>query len=405
MNPIEKSTAFEEIMEEVIDNGTDGILPAMKLLFDFAMRQERVEFLKAAPYERSESRLGYANGYKPKTIHTRMGPMTVEIPQVRGLQFYPKSLEKGCRSERALKLAIAEMYVKGVSTRKVTKITEQLCGFNISSGQVSRLSQAMDKELDAFRNRPLGSFSYVHLDARYEKARYGGIVRDLAVFVAVGIQPGKPRELIGISASLSEAEVHWNAFLRSLKDRGLKDVKLITGDDHGGLKEARKDVFGSVPYQRCQFHLQQNGQSYVPRRNLKKPLASILRSIFNSPNKEIAMMLVKDAVKTYGDVAPEWTAWLEDNIEEGLTVFAFPEEHRRRIRTTNGLERLNREIKRRTRVASLFPNPESCLRLVTAIVQEIHEEWCTGKIYLSIPENENNLNENPVNPFYRKKVA
>ena len=138
MNPIEKTTAFEGIMEEVIDNGTDGILPAMKLLFDFAMQQERASFLKADPYERSKERLGYANGYKPKTIHTRMGPLTVEIPQVRGLQFYPKSLEKGCRSERALKLAIAEMYVKGVSTRKVTKITEQLCGLSISSAQVSR---------------------------------------------------------------------------------------------------------------------------------------------------------------------------------------------------------------------------------------------------------------------------
>lgn len=361
--------------------------------------------MKAAPYERNETRVGHANGYKPKTIHTRMGPLTVRIPQVRGLQFYPKSLEKGCRSERALKLAIAEMYVMGVSTRKVTKITEQLCGLNISSGQVSRLSQAMDKELDTFRNRPLGEFSYVYLDARYEKVRYGGMVRDLAVLVAEGVQPGKPREILGVSASLSESETHWSTFLSSLKDRGLKGVKLIISDNHSGLKKARKDVFGSVPYQRCQFHLQQNGQSYVPRKSLKKPLASALRSIFNSPNKEMAMMLVKDAVKTYGDVAPEWTAWLEDNIEEGLTVYAFPEIHRRRIRTTNGLERLNREIKRRTRVASLFPNPESCLRLVTAIVQEIHEEWCTGRIYLSKPEKENDLNENPVNQFYRKNVA
>lgn len=182
----------------------------------------------------------------------------------------------------------------GVSTRKVTKITEKLCGLNISSTQVSRLSKAMDKELDAFRNRPLGEFSYVYLDARYEKVRYGGMVRDLTVLVSVGVQPGKPRELLGISASLTGAEVHWNTFLRSLKDRGLKGIKLIISDDHGGLKEARKDVFGSVPYQRCQFYLQQNGQSYVPRRNLKKPLASALRSIFNSPNKEMAMMLVND---------------------------------------------------------------------------------------------------------------
>lgn len=405
MNPIEKTTAFEEIMEEVIRQGTDGILPVMKMILDFAMRQERAEFLKAGPYERSEERLGYANGFKPKTIQTRMGPMTVEIPQVRGLQFYPKSLEKGCRSERALKLAIAEMYVMGVSTRKVTKITEQLCGLNISSTQVSRLSQAMDKELDAFRNRPLTDCSYVYLDARYESVRYGGMVRDLAVLVATGAQPGKPREILGISASLSEAQTHWKTFLSQLKERGLKGVELIISDDHSGLKKARKDVFGSIPFQRCQFHMQQNAQNYIPRKSLKKPLASVIRSIFNSPNKDMANQIVKDAVKTYKDVAPEWTEWLEENIEEGLTVFAFPEDHRRRIRTTNGLERLNREIKRRTRVASLFPNPESCLRLVTAIVQEIHEEWCTGRIYLSVPENTKTLNENPVNQFYRKKVA
>jgi len=170
MNPVTKTKEIDSILETVIDQGLDGILPAMKLLFDFAMQQERSEFLKAEPYERNEERIGYANGYKPKTVYTRMGPLTVEIPQVRGLRFYPQSLEKGCRSEKALKLALAEMYLMGVSTRKVTKITEELCGFNISATQVSRLTGALDRELELFRNRPLGSFTYVYLDARYKRA-------------------------------------------------------------------------------------------------------------------------------------------------------------------------------------------------------------------------------------------
>jgi len=403
MNPVTETKEFDRILETVIAQGFDGILPAMKLLLDFAMQQERSQFLKASPYERSQERIGYANGYKPKTIHTRMGPLTVEIPQVRGLRFYPQSLEKGCRSEKALKLAIAEMYLMGVSTRKVTKITEALCGFNISSTQVSRVTGALDRELDLFRNRPLGSFTYVYLDARYEKGRYGGSVRDLAVFTAVGVNPGNPREVLGVSLSLSEAEVHWREFLQHLVHRGLHGVKLIISDDHSGLKAARQSVFPSVLWQRCQFHLQQNAQAYIPKRNLKKPIAQIMRDIFNAPDIDSARALVRRAVKACEKRAPDFATWLEENIEEGLTFFAFPRSHWRRIRTTNGLERINREIKRRTRVVSLFPNPDSCLRLVTAILQEIHEEWMVGKIYLSNVENE--LEENPVIQFYRKKVA
>ena len=403
MNPIKEAKDFGSILETVIEQGLDGILPAMKLLLDFAMKQERSQFLKASPYERSDERLGYANGYKPKTHHTRMGSLTVEIPQVRGLQFYPQSLEKGCRSEKALKLAIAEMYLMGVSTRKVTKITEELCGLNISSTQVSRLTKALDEELELFRNRPLGSFTYVYLDARYEKGRYGGSVRDVAVLTAVGVNPGEPREVLGVSLSLSEAEVHWRDFLKRLVQRGLHGVKLIISDDHSGLKAARQSVLPSVLWQRCQFHLQQNAQAYIPKRDLKKPIAQVMRDIFNAPDIESARALVRQAVKTCEKIAPDFATWLEENIEDSLAFFAFPRAHRRRIRTTNGLERINREIRRRTRVVSLFPNPASCLRLVTTILQEIHEEWMVGKMYLSKTDKE--LEENPVTQFYRKTVA
>lgn len=401
MNPVAESKLFEELLEEVIENGTEGILPVMQMLLNFAMKQERSQYLKAEPYERSADREGYANGFKPKTLQTRMGSMTVEIPQVRGMSFYPSSLEKGCRSERALKLAIAEMYVKGVSTRKVAKITEALCGLDISSTQVSRLSKLMDEELEAFRSRSLGSYAYVYLDARYEHVRHAGNVRDLAVLLAVGVNPGKPREVLGVSVSLSEAEVHWREFMEDLSARGLKGMELIISDDHSGLKAARKSVFPSVPWQRCHFHMAQNAQSYIPKVSLRKTLGGVLKSIFNAPTKADAIELKNRAINQYGKIAPDWCKWLDENLEEGLTVFSFPMSHWRKIRTTNGVERLNREIKRRTRVATLFPNKESCLRLVTAIVEEIHEDWMAGRKYLSIPDND----ENAELPIYRKEVA
>lgn len=401
MNPVAESKLLEELLEEVIENGTEGILPVMQMLLNFAMKQERSQYLKAEPYERSANRQGHANGFKPKTLQTRMGSMTVEIPQVRGMSFYPSSLEKGCRSERALKLAIAEMYVKGVSTRKVAKITEALCGLDISSTQVSRLSKLMDEELEAFRSRSLGSYAYVYLDARYEHVRHAGNVRDLAVLLAVGVNPGKPREVLGVSVSLSEAEVHWREFMEGLSARGLKGMELIISDDHSGLKAARKSVFPSVPWQRCHFHMAQNAQSYIPKVSLRKTLGGVLKSIFNAPTRADAIELKNRAVNQYGKIAPDWCKWLDENLEEGLTVFSFPMSHWRKIRTTNGVERLNREIKRRTRVATLFPNKESCLRLVTAIVEEIHEDWMAGRKYLSIPDTD----ENAELPIYRKEVA
>lgn len=401
MNPVSESKLLEELLEEIIEKGTDAILPVMQTLLNFAMQQERSDFLQAGPYERNSERKGYANGYKPKTIHTRVGSMPVKIPQVRGLSFYPNSLEKGCRSERALKLAIAEMYVNGVSTRKVSNITEELCGLNLSSTQVSRLSKVMDADLEAFRTRSLGSYAYVYLDARYEHVRHGGIVRDVAVLIAIGANPGKPRELLGISVSLSEAEVHWREFMEDLRTRGLKGTQLIISDDHSGLKAARKAVFTTTPWQRCQFHMQQNAQSYVPKRSLKKVLAAEIRSMFNAPSRADALELKRRALEKYEKIAPDWCKWLDSNIEEGLTFFDFSPSHWRKIRTTNGLERLNREIARRTRVATLFPNAESCLRLVTAVALEIHDDWCAGRAYLSIPD----LDEVPEMPIYRKDVA
>ena len=274
------------------------------------------------------------------------------------------------------------MYVQGVSTRKVASITEQMCGFAVSSSQVSKATAELDEQLLAWRERPLGCMKYVYLDARYEKVRADGQVRNSAVLLAVGVNEDGNREILGVSVSLGEHEVHWRNFLQSLVSRGLSGVELITSDDHSGLKSARKAVFGGVPWQRCQCHLQRNAQAYVPRKSMKAAVALDIRSIFNAPDRAAADALLKKTVAKYAQDAPRLADWMEENLPEGFTVFAFPQKHRRFIRTTNGLERLNREIRRRTRVATLFPNEASCLRLVTAVVMEISEDWQTGKRYI-----------------------
>ena len=386
----EDYTIPEEIMEQICEQGFDALPELIRIVLNAAMYIERQKHIGAGPYERTPERQGHANGFKPKTVATRMGKITMAIPQVRDCDFYPSSLEKGIRSERALKLALAEMYVQGVSTRKVAAITEQMCGFAVSSSQVSKATAELDEQLQAWRERPLGRMKYLYLDAGYEKVRQDGQIRNSAVLLAVGVNEDGHREVLGVSVSLGEHEVHWRNFLQSLVSRGLSGVELITSDDHSGLKSARRAVFGGVPWQRCQCdaiakaqsHLQRNAQAYVPRKSMKGDVASDIRSVFNAPDRQEADALLKKTVAKYAQDAPRLATWMEENLPEGLTVFAFPQKHRRLIRTTNGLERLNREIRRRTRVASLFPNEASCLRLVTAVLMEISEDWQTGKRYI-----------------------
>jgi transposase-like protein len=276
------------------------------------------------------------------------------------------------------------MYVKGVSTRKVEDITRLLCGLEVSSTQVSRAAAALDEELEKWRDRPLGETPYLILDARYEKVRHGGAVVDAAVLIASGVSADGRRSILGVSVSLSEAEVHWRRFLTSLVKRGLCGVRFITSDDHEGLGSARQAVFAGIPWQRCQTHLQRNATRYVPRVAMRAAVAHDLRVIFNVDIREEADRQLAGFVEKYRTIAPALASWAEENVPEGLTVLQLPPHHRTRMRTTNGLERLHREIKRRTRVATLFPNEASCLRLVTAIVMEISEEWETGKIYLNM---------------------
>jgi transposase-like protein len=379
-----QTTALDQITELLADHGFDGLAQAVTLLLNEVMKIERVAALGAGPYQRTDDRKGHANGYKPRTIHTRIGPLTVDVPQARGVDFYPSALEKGIRSERALKLAVAEMYVQGVSTRKVAAITEQLCGLEVTSSQVSRAARALDDELEKWRSRPIGETPYLILDARYEHVRHGGQVRSCAVLVAIGIDTAGRRSILGVSVSLSEAEPHWRDFLGALHSRGLHGAKLVVSDAHAGLKPALDARLTGVPWQRCQFHLIENAMAFVPKPTMRKAVVASLRAVFDAPDRPEAERQWEIAVKKYRSTAPRLAEWLEANVPQGLAVFALPPSHRRRLRTINMLERLNKELKRRTRVAGLFPNEASALRLVSAVAMEISDEWETNRKYLTM---------------------
>lgn len=248
-----QSNELSEAVQLLADNGFEGMANAMQILLNEAMRLERSEYIGAEPYERTEQRRSYSNGFKDKTLDSRQGKHALKVPQTRDGDFYPSALERGERSERALKLAVAEMYVQGVSTRKVAKITSELCGLDVTSTQVSRAAKLLDDELEAWRNRPIEEIEYLIVDARYEKVRVSSSVRDCAVLIAIGIQPSGHRSVLGVSVSLSEAEVHWRKFLSSLKKRGIHGVKLIVSDAHEGIKAARQATFAGVPCNAVSF--------------------------------------------------------------------------------------------------------------------------------------------------------
>lgn len=382
-------TVLDDIVNTLCVSDPDTLANALRLLLNHAMVAERSKALGAAPYERSTTRKGHANGFKPKTLQTRLGELQVDVPQVRGeVDFYPSALERGQRSERALTLAIAEMYVQGVSTRRVSAILSELAGnLEISSSQVSRAAAQLDEELDLWRNRPLNevAYPYLILDARYEKVRRDGVVLDCAVLLAIGIDASGHRSILGLSIALSEAQTHWRDFLSSLQERGLHGTLFIVSDDHAGLQAARCARFPGVPWQRCQFHLQQNALQYVPRVDLRKTVSAQLREIFEAPSLDLAEALLNKMVSGYRKSAPELAAWLEKNAPESFTVFSLPKEHRKRLRTSNAAERLSQEIKRRTRVVRIFPHPKSLLRLVTALLCDISDDWeSSPNLYLDM---------------------
>ncbi len=276
-------------------------------------------------------------------------------------------------------LAVAEMYIKGVSTRDAEAVMREFGLESLSSSQVSRATAVLDEELEAWRNRPLGEIRYLIVDAKYEKVREGGVVRDAAVLSAIGIGPDERRRVLGVSCALSEAEVHWRAFLESLVKRGMRGVCYIVSDDHPGLGAARKAVLGGATWQRCQFHLAQNAIHHAPNLAIKKTIGKELRRVWNARDGKAAEAELGQLVAAYREPAPKLANWLEKNIPEGLAVFALPERHHKRLRTSNTMERsIQQEIKRRTVKVRVFPNEASLERLVTAILVEIDEKWATN---------------------------
>jgi transposase-like protein len=382
----DQDTAIEALMEQLIANGAEDMASVFSGLFDLAMRIEREQFLEAGHYERTPLRRGYANGAKPKRLDTPAGTVTVNVPKTAGHDepFYPQSLERGRRSSRAVMLAVAEMYVKGVSTRDAEAVMKEFGIESLSSTQVSRAAKLLDDELEAWRTRPLGEIRYLIVDARYEKVRDGGVVRDAAVLSAIGIGPDERRRVLGVSCALSEAEVHWRAFLESLISRGMRGVQFVVSDDHAGLRAARKAVLTGATWQRCQFHLAQNAIHHAPSLAIRKRIGAELRQVWNAPDPNLATESLRRLVESYRDKAAKLAAWLEDNVPDGLAVFTLPEQHRRRLRTSNPMERaIQQEIKRRTQKVRVFPNEKSLERLVSAVLVEIDDKWASAdKAYI-----------------------
>jgi len=393
-------TLLEDVIQMLAANGDNKFSRVIEKVVNEAMKLERAKVLNAEPYERTEGRAGYANGFKDKTLALATGKVLLKIPQVRGLEFYPSCIEKGIRSERALKLAIAEMYVKGVSTRRVSDIVEILCGTEVSSSQVSRLGKELDKEVSAWRARPLGQIQYLVVDATYESVREDSSVVKQALLVAIGVDYNGNRHILDTAVAGSEAEINWRNFLEGLIRRGMHGLQMITSDDHAGLRAAIDAVFPGILWQRCQFHLQQNARAYVSRKDDVPVVANDIRKVFNAPDRENAERYLKQLVDKYQKTHPRLAAWADENIREGLSVFSIPQNHRRKMRTSNLAERQMKEINRRTKVVGVFPNADSLLRLAASMLIEQNDQWQSEKRYL--PESDDRPASTEI---YRKRVA
>ena len=377
-----------ELAQEVLLDDPGFLRGIVQRVVQQLLEAEMTHYVGAAPYERTERRTGQRNGYKRRTLKTRVGTLDLLVPQDREGTFSTRLFSRYQRNEKALVLALMEMYVEGVSTRKVKEVTEELCGTSFSKSLVSSLAGSLDSELEAWRKRRLEAraYPYLFVDARYEKVRVDHKVVNQGVLVVSGVRDDGFREILGVEVANTESEATYQELFRSLKRRGLSGVELVVSDDHEGLKAAIARHFQGASHQRCQVHYARNllGMVGTARR---KELGADLRAIFAALDGKQALTIASSVAEKWRKKGNEKVAeHVEEHIEECLGCLAFPESHRRRIRTTNGLERLNQEIKRRTRVVRIFPNKESCLRLVTALAVEQSEEWITGKRYLDMSE-------------------
>lgn len=375
---------LEELQEQ--DTKKDVLQELVEWLLQELLNLEFDQFLGAGRYERSEGRAGYRNGYRQRELVTRVGRLTLLVPRDREGRFSTRLFERYQRSEKALVLALQESYLQGVSTRKVRQITEKLCGVEYSKDQVSRMAQALDEELEIWRRRPLTKkYPYLVADARYEYVREDGHVESEGVLTVKGINEEGYREVLSVAVAPGEDEASWAAVFRDLLDRGLdpKAVRLVVSDEHRGLHAALRRCLPGAEWQRCQTHYQRNAGAKVTKRN-RPEIHRQLRDVFDAPDQTQAQERARQMIEDWQDRSPELASWLEETIDAPLAVFSIPSAHQRRMRTTNGLERYQQEIRRRSRVIRIFPNRASCLRLTTALAMEQSEEWLTGHKYLDM---------------------
>ncbi len=345
------------------------------------------EQLKAKPFERSEERQGYRNGYRPRTLYTRVGPITLQVPQTREGQFSTEIFKRYQRSEQALVLSLMEMYLQGVSTRKVTKITEELCGASFSKSMVSQLCVNLDTVVNAWKSRSLleKKYPFLIVDALVIDVRRDGAIRSTGALIAYGVNESGSREPLDLLIADSETESSWNDLFKRLKERGLKTVDLVVSDAHSGLVAALKKNFQGAQWQRCQTHFIRNVLGVTPR-HLRGEIANKLKLIFIAEDEKTARQLARDLIESHEKKCEKSMNVLEDGLDNALTVLNFPSRYRKRLRTTNLAERMNEEIRRRQRVIRIFPNEESAERLVGALLNEFYEEWQQGIRYLDMAE-------------------
>lgn len=370
-------------LQDALLNDRDFLRVMVERFCQAFLEEEITEFLSADPYERCDERTGYRNGYKPRTLHTRVGDITLAVPQDREGNFSTKLFERYQRSEKALVLSIIEMYIQGVSTRNVSKIAEELCGHTVSKSQVSRLCSELDQELLAWKMRPLGVYPYLIVDARYEKVRTPRGVVSQSVLIVAGINEEGMREILAVEVANAESETSWSELFRSLKERGLTGVEFIVSDEHAGLVKAAERHFVGAIWQRCQCHFMRNLLDKVARAD-RVALRAEMRMVFESPNLKRAREVLADVVLRYERLYPAVSTMLEEASDDILACFSLPAAHRKRMRTTNMLERFNQEIKRRTKVVRIFPNEAAALRLIVALAAEQTEEWLFGRKYLDM---------------------
>lgn len=370
--------------KELLSSDRDLMKALMKEALQEVLEAEMSEFLGASPGERSETRSGYRAGYYQRGLVTRIGKLELRVPRDRSGEFSTALFERYARSEKALVAALAEMYVQGVSTRKVKAITEELCGHSFSASAISAINKGLDEALARFANRQLEEpYPYLILDARYEKVREHGVIRSMAVQVAIGINWEGQRQVLAVETANRESQSSWKEFLLRLKERGLSGVEFVVSDDHAGLKKAIGEVLTEAAWQRCYVHFLRNALDYLPRKADDDCLQE-LRWIYDRRDLQEANRDLAAWIGKWQSKYPKLVDWVENSIGETLSFYRLPRAHHKHLKSTNMLERLNEEIKRRTRVVRIFPNVESCLRLVRALCVETHETWLEDNRYLNM---------------------